>query len=52
MRECRSLLYAVCFFAGVGIGSAGIERGGVSVDGILAITISFAFRHQAIATAR
>jgi hypothetical protein len=33
---CRPLLYAVYFFAGVGIGTAGIERGVVSVDGILA----------------
>jgi surface polysaccharide O-acyltransferase-like enzyme len=32
----RPLLYAVYFFAGVGIGTAGIERGLVSVDGILA----------------
>jgi glucan biosynthesis protein C len=36
VQFCRPLLYAVYFFAGVGIGSAGIERGVVSVDGILA----------------
>jgi hypothetical protein len=36
VQFCRPLLYAVYFFAGVGIGTAGIERGVVSVDGILA----------------
>ena len=36
VQFCRPLLYAVFFFAGVGIGTAGIERGLVSVDGILA----------------
>jgi surface polysaccharide O-acyltransferase-like enzyme len=42
------LLYAVQFFAGVGIGTAGIEHGVVSIDGILAIAISlhFATRHS------
>ena len=36
VQFCRPLFYAVYFFAGVGIGTAGIERGVVSVDGILA----------------
>jgi glucan biosynthesis protein C len=36
VQFCRPLLYAVYFFAGVGIGSAGIDRGLLSVDGILA----------------
>jgi glucans biosynthesis protein C len=36
LQFCRPLLYAVFFFAGVGIGAAGIDRGLVSVDGILA----------------
>ncbi len=36
VQFCRPLLYAVYFFAGIGIGAAGIERGVVSVDGILA----------------
>jgi glucans biosynthesis protein C len=36
LQFCRPLLYAVHFFAGVGIGIAGIERGIVGVDGILA----------------
>ena len=36
VQFCRPLLYAVYFFAGVGIGTADIERGVVSVDGILA----------------
>jgi surface polysaccharide O-acyltransferase-like enzyme len=36
VQLCRPLLYAVYFFAGVGIGAAGIERGIVSADGILA----------------
>ena len=36
VQLCRPLLYAVYFFAGVGIGGAGIERGLVAVDGILA----------------
>jgi len=33
---CRPLLYAVYFFAGVGVGAAGIERGLLAADGILA----------------
>jgi surface polysaccharide O-acyltransferase-like enzyme len=33
---CRPPLYAVYFFAGVGIGTAGIERGFLAADGILA----------------
>ena len=36
VQWCRPLLYAVYFFAGVGIGGAGIERGLIAVDGILA----------------
>ena len=36
VQFCRPLLYGVFFFAGVGFGAAGIERGVVSVDGILA----------------
>lgn len=36
VQFCRPLLYAVYFFAGVGIGAAGIERGLLAVDGILA----------------
>jgi hypothetical protein len=36
MQFCRPLLYAVYFFAGVGVGAAGIEGGLVSVDGNLA----------------
>jgi glucan biosynthesis protein C len=36
VQFCRPLLYAVYFFAGVGIGTAGIERGLLSADGILA----------------
>lgn len=36
VQFCRPLLYAVFFFAGVGIGAAGIDRGLVSVDGVLA----------------
>jgi surface polysaccharide O-acyltransferase-like enzyme len=36
VQLCRPLLYAVYFFAGVGIGAGGIERGLVAVDGILA----------------
>jgi glucans biosynthesis protein C len=36
VQFCRPLLYAVYFFAGVGIGTAGIERGVVSAEGILA----------------
>lgn len=36
VQLCRPLLYAVYFFAGVGIGAAGIERGLIAVDGILA----------------
>jgi hypothetical protein len=36
VQLCRPLLYAVYFFAGVGVGAAGLERGLVSADGILA----------------
>jgi len=36
VQFCRPLLYAVYFFAGVGIGAANIERGLLAVDGILA----------------
>jgi len=36
VQFCRPLLYAVYFFAGVGVGTVGIERGVVSVDSILA----------------
>jgi peptidoglycan/LPS O-acetylase OafA/YrhL len=36
VQFCRPLLYAVYFFAGVGIGTAGIDRGLLGVDGILA----------------
>ena len=36
VQLCRPLLYTVYFFAGVGIGGAGIERGLIAVDGILA----------------
>ncbi len=36
VQLCRPLLYAVYFFAGVGIGGAGIERGLIAIDGILA----------------
>jgi glucans biosynthesis protein C len=36
VQFCRPLLYAVYFFAGVGIGAAGIDRGLMRVDGILA----------------
>lgn len=36
LQFCRPLLYAVYFFAGVGIGVEGIERGLVSVKGVLA----------------
>ena len=35
IQFCRPLQYAVYFFAGVGIGAAGIERGVVAADGIL-----------------
>ena len=35
VQLCRPLLYAVYFFAGVGAGAAGIERGLLSADGIL-----------------
>ncbi len=35
VQFCRPLLYAVYFFAGVGIGAAGIERGLIAADGIL-----------------
>jgi peptidoglycan/LPS O-acetylase OafA/YrhL len=36
VQFCRPLLYAVYFFAGVGIGAVGIDRGLLSVDGVLA----------------
>lgn len=36
VQFCRPLLYAVYFFGGIGIGAAGIERGLLAVDGILA----------------
>lgn len=36
VQLCRPLHYAVYFFAGVGIGIAGIDRGLVAVDGLLA----------------
>ncbi len=36
VQFCRPLLYAVYFFAGVGIGADGIERGLLAIDGILA----------------
>jgi surface polysaccharide O-acyltransferase-like enzyme len=36
VQFCRPLLYAVYFFVGVGIGVAGIDRGLMRVDGILA----------------
>ncbi|HEX4411964.1 MAG TPA: acyltransferase [Xanthobacteraceae bacterium] len=36
VQICRPLLYAVYFFAGVGVGAAGIERGLLAADGILA----------------
>ena len=42
VQFCRPLLYAVYFFAGIGIGAAGIERGFIAVDGILARRWTFA----------
>jgi glucans biosynthesis protein C len=36
VQFCRPLLYAVYFFAGIGLGAAGIERGLIAVDGTLA----------------
>ncbi|MGA7789394.1 MAG: acyltransferase [Xanthobacteraceae bacterium] len=36
IQFCRPLLYAVYFFAGIGIGAADVERGLVAADGILA----------------
>jgi len=36
VQFCRPLLYAVYFFAGVGIGAGGIDRGLVTIDGALA----------------
>ena len=36
LQFCRPLQYAVYFFTGVGIGAAGIERGLLAADGILA----------------
>jgi surface polysaccharide O-acyltransferase-like enzyme len=42
VQFCRPLLYAVYFFAGIGIGAAGIERGLIAIDGILARRWTFA----------
>ena len=36
LQLCRPLHYAVYFFAGVGIGAHGLERGLLSVDGVVA----------------
>ncbi len=36
VQFCRPLLYAVYFFAGIGIGAAGIERNLIAVGGVLA----------------
>ena len=36
VQFCRPLLYAVYFFAGIGIGAAGIERSLIAVGGVLA----------------
>jgi surface polysaccharide O-acyltransferase-like enzyme len=36
LQFCRPALYAVYFFAGIGLGAAGIERGLIAVDGIVA----------------
>ena len=36
VQFCRPLHYAVYFFAGVGIGAAGIDRGLIAADGIVA----------------
>jgi surface polysaccharide O-acyltransferase-like enzyme len=36
LQFCRPLQYAVYFFAGVGIGAVGIDRGLLAADGILA----------------
>jgi len=36
VQFCRPPLYAVYFFAGVGVGRAGLERGLLAVDGVLA----------------
>lgn len=36
VQFCRPLNYAVCFFAGVGVGVEGIDRGLIAVDGVLA----------------
>jgi len=36
LQFCRPLFYAVYFFAGIGIGVGGIERGLMAADGILA----------------
>jgi hypothetical protein len=36
LQFCRPLQYAVYFFAGVGLGATGIERGLLAADGILA----------------
>ncbi|HYA05473.1 MAG TPA: acyltransferase [Xanthobacteraceae bacterium] len=44
VQFCRPLLYAVYFFAGVGLGAAGIERGLIAADGPVA-------RHWAVALA-
>jgi hypothetical protein len=35
-QECRPLLYAVWFFAGIGLGAHGLERGPLASDGWLA----------------
>jgi len=42
LQFCRPLQYAVYFFAGVGIGAAGIERGLIASGGILAKRWSYA----------
>jgi surface polysaccharide O-acyltransferase-like enzyme len=36
VQMCRPLLYAVYFFMGLGIGAAGLERGLLAADGVLA----------------
>ena len=41
VQWCRPLHYAVYFFAGVGVGAAGIERGLVAADGPLAARWAF-----------
>lgn len=42
VQFCRPLLYAVYFFAGIGIGAGGIERSLIAVDGVLARRWAFA----------